>query len=55
MEHLAAALRSLWTVWFCLLFAGIAVWVYWPTRREEHAEHGRIPLKDDAPNRLEPR
>ena len=55
MEHLTVALRSLWTVWFCLLFAGIAVWVYLPARREKHAEHSLIPLKDDADNRQESR
>ena len=55
MEHLAVVLRSIWTVWFCLLFAGIAIWVYLPARRDLHAEHSRIPLKDDATNRLEPR
>ena len=41
-------LRSLWTVWFFLLFAGIIVWVMWPSRRKEWDKQGQIPLRDGA-------
>ena len=41
-------LRSLWVVWLMILFVGIVVWVYWPKRKRELEDHGRIPLRDDG-------
>jgi len=40
-------LRSLWVVWFVLLFAGVVAWVLWPSRRRRLEDKGRIPLRDD--------
>jgi cytochrome c oxidase cbb3-type subunit 4 len=40
-------LRSLWVVWLMAVFIGIVAWVYWPKRKREMEEHGRIPLRDD--------
>lgn len=40
-------LRSLWTLWFFLLFVGIIAWVMWPGRRAAWDKLGRIPLQDD--------
>ncbi|MBX3454425.1 cbb3-type cytochrome c oxidase subunit 3 [Ferrovibrio sp.] len=40
-------LRSLWTLWFFLLFVGIIVWVMWPGRRSAWDKLGRIPLQED--------
>ena len=40
-------LRSFWVVWLMGLFVGIVIWVYWPKRKAEMEEHGRIPLEDD--------
>jgi cytochrome c oxidase cbb3-type subunit IV len=39
-------LKSLWVVWFFLLFGGIVVWAMWPARRDRLQEHGSIPLRD---------
>jgi cytochrome c oxidase cbb3-type subunit 4 len=41
-------MRQLWVVWLMLLFVGIAVWVFWPGRKKELEDHGRIPLDDEA-------
>jgi cytochrome c oxidase cbb3-type subunit IV len=40
-------LRSLWSVWFMMLFIGIVAWALWPSRRTKFDELGRIPLRDD--------
>lgn len=51
METLAESyswLKSLWTVWFFLLFSGIIVWVMWPTRKSDWENQGQIPLRDGA-------
>lgn len=40
-------LRSVWVVWFMMLFVGIVAWALWPSRREKFEEHGRIPLRGD--------
>ncbi|MDX1423153.1 MAG: cbb3-type cytochrome c oxidase subunit 3 [Kiloniellales bacterium] len=47
MDAFYESLRSLWVVWLIALFVGIVAWVYWPKRKREMEEHGRIPLKDD--------
>jgi cytochrome c oxidase cbb3-type subunit 4 len=41
-------LKSLWTLWFCLLFIGLIGWTMWPSRRARWAELGHIPLRDTA-------
>lgn len=38
--------RSLWTVWFFLMFAGLVVWALWPGRKSEMDRNARIPLED---------
>jgi cytochrome c oxidase cbb3-type subunit 4 len=48
MEGFVETLRSLWVVWLMALFVGIVAWVYWPKRKGEMEEHGRIPLRDDG-------
>jgi cytochrome c oxidase cbb3-type subunit 4 len=40
-------LRSLWVVWFVMLFVGIVAWALWPSRRSKLEELGRIPLRGD--------
>ncbi len=40
------ALKSLWVVWFFLVFGGIVAWALWPSRRARLQEHGSIPLRD---------
>jgi len=39
-------LKSLWTVWFCLLFVGIVGYAVWPRNRERFERYSRIPLDD---------
>ena len=48
MDGIYETLRSLWVVWLMALFIGIVAWVYWPKRKREMEEHGRIPLRDDG-------
>jgi cytochrome c oxidase cbb3-type subunit IV len=40
-------LKSLWVVWFFLVFAGIVAWALWPSRRKRLEKHGEIPLRKD--------
>ena len=44
-------LRSLWVVWFFLLFVGMVLWVLRPAKRRHYEQLGAIPLRDDAPGR----
>jgi cytochrome c oxidase cbb3-type subunit IV len=37
---------SLWVLWFMALFIGICAWAFWPARRRDMEEHGRIPLRN---------
>jgi len=46
-EALYSLVSSLWVVWFTLLFAGIVVWAYRPSRRKAFEAHGNIPLTGD--------
>ncbi len=39
-------LKSLWVVWFFLVFTGIVAWALWPSRRRRLEEHATIPLRD---------
>ena len=47
IEEIYPLIRSAWTVWFALLFAGIVAWALWPSRRPTLEEHAHIPLRDD--------
>ena len=40
-------LRSLWTVWFFAVFAGLVISALLPKRRAQYQETARIPLNDD--------
>lgn len=46
MQELYAFIKQLWVLWLLLLFVGIVVWAYWPKRKAEMEEHGKIPFKD---------
>jgi cytochrome c oxidase cbb3-type subunit 4 len=41
--------RSLWVLWFCLLFVGILIWVLRPSRRAAWDAQGLIPFAEDEP------
>ena len=47
MLDLAQTFRSLWTIWFLLLFVGIVVWALWPGRTAYFDAMARLPLRDD--------
>lgn len=40
-------LRSLWTVWFFMVFAGLVISALLPRRRAQFEHTARIPLHDD--------
>ena len=39
-------LKTLWTIWFFLLFVGVILWTLWPSRRARWNELSQIPLRD---------
>lgn len=41
------ALRSVWTVWFTLLFVGIVAWAFWPSNKAKLEDRALIPLRDE--------
>jgi cbb3-type cytochrome oxidase subunit 3 len=47
--ELLPGIKSLWTVWFFLVFVAVVAWTLWPGRRNEIEARGRIPLDDDLP------
>ncbi|MBF0460728.1 MAG: cbb3-type cytochrome c oxidase subunit 3 [Magnetococcales bacterium] len=40
--------QSVTLVWFFVLFVGIVVWVYWPSRQKKYDEAARKILEEDA-------
>jgi cytochrome c oxidase cbb3-type subunit 4 len=44
---LVSWLKQLWTVWLVLIFAGIAIYAFWPGNREKFDRAARMPLDDD--------
>ena len=48
-SSLSDLLRPFWAVWMMILFTGIAVWAFWPSRRQRDAmrDAADIPLRDD--------
>jgi cytochrome c oxidase cbb3-type subunit 4 len=42
-------LKQLWSVWFTLVFTGIVLWAWWPSRRASLQAQALIPLRDDPP------
>lgn len=47
IQSIYPLLRSVWVVWFMLLFIGIVAWAFWPSRRRKLEDLGRIPLRGD--------
>ena len=39
--------KALWVVWFMLLFVFIVARAYWPSRKDEMEQRGRIPFAED--------
>ena len=50
MEGFYEFVRSSWTIWLMLLFVGIVAWAFWPRRKDDLEEKGKIPLRDDEDN-----
>ena len=40
-------LHQLWILWAFLLFSGIVIWAFWPSRGKEMEHCARIPLDDE--------
>ncbi|WP_114393679.1 cbb3-type cytochrome oxidase subunit 3 [Oleisolibacter albus] len=53
MSELYPLLQQIWIVWFVVLFSGIVVWAFWPTRRRRLEDQGNIPLRDGPPSGAE--
>ena len=56
MIELAEALYPVWVLLFMGIFLGIAVWAFWPSRRQKDAmqDHAEIPFRDeDGPEKRE--
>lgn len=56
MLELAEALYPVWVLLFMGIFLGIAVWAFWPSRRQKDAmqDHAEIPFRDeDGPEKRE--
>jgi cbb3-type cytochrome oxidase subunit 3 len=49
LSELLPHLKSLWTLWFFLVFAGVIAWTLWPGRRQTLEAHGHLPLEEDLP------
>ncbi|MCQ4158564.1 cbb3-type cytochrome c oxidase subunit 3 [Roseomonas sp. GC11] len=47
-------LKTLWVVWFFLLFAFILFWVMRPGTRRTYEAVATIPLRDEAPRPRQP-
>ena len=50
MDNLVALyplLRTVWVVWFFLLFVGMLAWVFRPGTRAEYQTCAAIPLRDE--------
>lgn len=45
---LAKDVRSLWTVWLVLLFAGIAFYALRPRNKKHFEDCSRIPFRNDS-------
>jgi cytochrome c oxidase cbb3-type subunit IV len=49
--ELYGLIKSFWLLVAVLVFAGIAAWVYWPSRKRSLEAQARIPLDDDTEER----
>jgi cbb3-type cytochrome oxidase subunit 3 len=47
LQEIHSLLSSLWVVWFTVVFLGIVVWAFRPSKRGSFESYGRIPLRDD--------
>ena len=45
-ESIFEFLQTFWVVWLAVLFVGVCLWAYWPSRRRRMEKYGRIPLED---------
>lgn len=47
--ELSRLATDLWSLWLMILFLGIVVWAFWPSRRrsEEMRDHAMIPFRED--------
>jgi cytochrome c oxidase cbb3-type subunit 4 len=48
VDTILPILKQFWVVWMMVLFVGIVVWVFWPSRRKRMEDDGRIPFRDEG-------
>jgi cytochrome c oxidase cbb3-type subunit 4 len=41
-------LKTVWVVWFFVLFVGMVAWVMRPSAKERYQAMARLPLNDDT-------
>jgi cbb3-type cytochrome oxidase subunit 3 len=48
MEEVTGTAPTIFLVWLVLIFVGILVWVYWPSRRrrKQMQSHAEIPFRE---------
>lgn len=49
LSELSRLAAEFWGLWLMLLFLGIVVWTFWPSRRRsaEMRDHAMIPFRED--------
>lgn len=47
LADFSSFLRSFWSVWLFLIFAGIMLYVFWPGNKKRLQGYADMPLRDD--------
>ena len=47
LEELYPIVKQIWVVWLLLLFLGIALWAFWPSRKERFERDAEIPFNEE--------
>lgn len=50
-DWLFGLVEPLWLLWLVGLFAALVIWVFWPGRKQQFEQYGRIPLEDETDHR----
>lgn len=53
MDQLSVIARNYWGAWLMLLFIGVIIYAYSPSRKAAMERYGHIPLNDDTPPDVE--
>jgi cytochrome c oxidase cbb3-type subunit 4 len=47
LHELSSFFRQLWGLWLMLLFGGIALWAFWPGKKDRLEQYADMALRDD--------